>query len=66
MDEGKRLEEIKKMRDAMRIIGKVVNTDDKLLATKIEKHLDEVQDELMNLTWGRCQDKNCSLQEWVV
>ena len=65
MDENKRLEEIKRMRDAMSTISNVVNQGDKLLATEIENHLEDVQDELKELTWGRCQDKNCTLQEWI-
>ena len=65
MDENKRLEEIKKMRDAMRVIGNVVNKGDTILATEIENHFEEVQMELKNLTWGRCQNDNCTLQEWV-
>ena len=65
MNEEKRLEEIKKMRDAMKIIGKVVNNGDKILAAEIEEHLEEVQQELKLITWGRCQNKNCTIDEWV-
>ena len=65
MDETKRLEEIKRMRDAMRIINKVVNEGDRVLAAEIEEHLDTVQEEMKELTWGKCQKKNCTLQEWI-
>ena len=65
MDENKRLKEIKKMRDAMRVINNVVNEGDKVLATEIEEHLEVVQEELKELTWGRCQNENCTLQEWI-
>ena len=65
MDENKRIEEIKKMRDAMRVIGRVVSQGDKILAVEIEGHLAEVQKELKQLTWGRCENQNCTIEEWV-
>ena len=65
MDEDKRLKEIKKMREAMEVINEVVNDGDVRLATEMEKHFNEFQEELKELTWGRCQDKNCTLKEWV-
>ena len=65
MDENKRIEEIKKMRDAMGVIGRVVGQGDKVLAEEIENHLVEVQEELKQLTWGRCKDQNCTIEEWI-
>ena len=65
MDENKRIEEIKKMRDAMGVIGRVVGQGDKMLAAEIKNHLAEVQEELKQLTWGRCKNQNCSIEEWI-
>ena len=65
MDESKRLSEIKRMRDAMMVIEEVVNREDDLLATQIENHLEEAQAELEELTWGKCKELNCTIQDWV-
>ena len=65
MDESKRLDEIKRMREAMMVIENVVNKEDNQLATRIENHLEEVQAELEELTWGKCKEMNCTIQDWV-
>ena len=65
MDESKRLDEIKRMREAMMVIENVVNKEDNQLATRIENHLEEVQAELEELTWGKCKEMNCTIQDWI-
>ena len=65
MDEDRRLEEIKRIRNAMEIIENVVNNGDALLALEIENQMDSMQEELKKMTWGNCGSKNCTIQEWI-
>ena len=65
MDEEKRLEEIKRLRKAMKLIENVVNEGDTLLALEVENQMDSMQEELKKMTWGNCENKNCTIQEWI-